>query len=87
MKRPFVRKRPDVIQRLKDRKGKQERVIKCSLVGRLTEKRLLLFKGVKRCAHSFFQSNICCYKLHTNDMDLFIETHSCNDINVISKIA
>ena len=37
---PF-RKRPDVIQRLKDRKGKQERVIKCSLVGRLTEKRLL----------------------------------------------
>jgi len=36
-----IRKRPDVIQRLKDRKGKQERVIKCSLVGRLTEKRLL----------------------------------------------
>lgn len=36
-----ARKRPDVIKRLRDRKGKQEHVIKCSLVGRLIEKRLL----------------------------------------------
>jgi len=35
------RKRPDVVQRLKDRKGKQERVIKGSLSGRLLEKRLM----------------------------------------------
>ena len=35
------RKRPDVVQRLKDRKGKQERVVKCSLQGRLLEKSLL----------------------------------------------
>lgn len=35
------RKRPDVVQRLKDRKGKQERVVKCSLQGRLTEKKLI----------------------------------------------
>ena len=35
------RKRPDVVQRLKDRKGKQERIVKCSLQGRLTEKRLM----------------------------------------------
>jgi hypothetical protein len=35
------RKRPDVLQRLKDRKGKQERVVKCSLQGRLTEKKLM----------------------------------------------
>lgn len=33
-----VRKRPDVVQVSKIVKGKQERVIKCSLVGRLTEK-------------------------------------------------
>lgn len=35
------RKRPDVVQRLKDRKGKQERVVKCSLQGRLLEKSLM----------------------------------------------
>ena len=35
------RKRPDVVQRIKDRKGKQERVVKCSLQGRLTEKKLM----------------------------------------------
>jgi hypothetical protein len=35
------RKRHDVVQRLKDRKGKQERVVKCSLQGRLTEKKLM----------------------------------------------
>lgn len=38
---PKERKRPDVLQRLKDRKGKQERVVKCSLSGRLLEKQLL----------------------------------------------
>lgn len=35
------RKRPDVVQRIKDRKGKQERVVKCSLQGRLIEKKLM----------------------------------------------
>ena len=35
------RKRPDVVQRLKDRKGKQERVVKCSLQKVLTEKHLM----------------------------------------------
>lgn len=35
------RKRPDVLQRLKDRKGKQERIVKCSLQGRLIEKKLM----------------------------------------------
>jgi len=34
-------KRPDVVKRLKDRKGKQERVVKCSLQGHLTEKKLM----------------------------------------------
>lgn len=38
---PKQRKRPDVLQRLKDRKGTHERVVKCSLSGRLTEKKLL----------------------------------------------
>jgi len=34
-------KRPDVVQRLKDRKGKRELVVKCSLPGRLIEKQLM----------------------------------------------
>lgn len=38
---PKERKRSDVLQRLKDRKGKQEQVVKCSLSGRLLEKQLL----------------------------------------------
>lgn len=35
------RKRPDVVQRIKDRKGKEERVVKCSLLKRLIEKSLM----------------------------------------------
>lgn len=35
------RKRPDVVQRIRDRKGKQERVVKCSLQKHLVEKSLM----------------------------------------------
>lgn len=34
-------KRPDVVERLKARKGKEERVVKCALYKRLVEKSLI----------------------------------------------
>lgn len=35
------RKRPDVVQRIKNRKGKEERVVKCSLSKKLIENSLM----------------------------------------------
>ena len=74
------RKRPDVVERIKAKKGKEEKVVKCALSNRLIEKSLINeIQKLTFSTNNVFIKQMCSKFYPTIMVDEYNTTKVCSD--------